>query len=296
MTPASRALARSRCCRIASPPACSAPRIDAEQRLRIESVQLVDRCRHGARDAPGAARQRDQIGQIVFALGILGGEPADQVEQQRTIHSHDSAIAQRNRQLLGRRFGRLDDFQQIACLVLDQPAIGILRLDRDAEHRHRRPAPPPVVEQALQRLRRDQRRVAIDDQNVVERGIGQRRARRRDGMAGTELLGLQHGRIGFRHGLDRGHVRADHDDDPRGVERLACVEHMAQHRLPGQPVHDFRDVGTHPRALARGKNDDCEAVSGHGTLPKGSRIRRAHRLGGERFAPAAALSPNTFCD
>src|SRR5690606_5997183 len=49
---------------------------------------------------------------------------------------------------------------------------------------------------------------------------------------------------------------AVHDDQPPRRQAAGTIDDMAQQRLAGQGMQHLREVGAHPFALARGKDDD----------------------------------------
>src|SRR6202035_1782949 len=53
--------------------------------------------------------------------------------------------------------------------------------------------------------------------------------------------------------------------------------------LTGQLMHDFRYIGTHPRAFAGSENDDCESGTRHGTLTISGRVGERKRSAVARF-------------
>jgi len=49
---------------------------------------------------------------------------------------------------------------------------------------------------------------------------------------------------------------AHHDDEFCRVQLAGCCQHVIQHAPAANPVQHFREGRPHPRARARGKNDD----------------------------------------
>ena len=101
-----------------------------------------------------------------------------------------------------------------------------------------------------------ERYVAIEYQHV---GIG-RNARHRllYGVAGPELLGLQHpldAGVGERRAHLFGAVAMDHDHLAR-CERARRREHVSEQRPAGERMQDLGPLRAHALALARGENED----------------------------------------
>ena len=59
---------------------------------------------------------------------------------------------------------------------------------------------------------------------------------------------------------DRLHPRADHHNDPVGVQRPGSVEHPAQHRLARDLMQDLRAVRFHAGAHAGGQNHHRKTI------------------------------------
>jgi hypothetical protein len=89
-----------------------------------------------------------------------------------------------------------------------------------------------------ERLGRDQRRVAVEDEEgaaeILERRLG-----RLDRVAGALLARLDRGLVRLHGVADLGHVGADHDHGAPGADRLHRAEHVQDHRASGHFVHDL---------------------------------------------------------
>ena len=110
----------------------------------------------------------------------------------------------------------------------------------------------------LQRLRRDQRRVAEDHQDVVG-ALLDRGARGEHRVRGAAPLGL-HEHLGLGQRVprlvgDRVRIRPDHHGGPVDAGAAHRGEHMGKQRAPGDRVQHLRTRGTHPRPLAGGEHD-----------------------------------------
>ena len=96
-----------------------------------------------------------------------------------------------------------------------------------------------LLQQALQGLGLDQGHVAIEDQYPLRR---QRRRRLGDGMAGAELLGLDHEAdvVGGQLAADLVGAMADDDVDAGRLQFAGAVEDMPQHAATG---HGMQHLG-----------------------------------------------------
>jgi hypothetical protein len=106
-------------------------------------------------------RQRDDVGQVVLALGIVVLQFAQPVGQTGRRNGHDAGIDLTDGLLLGRRILFLDDADHVAGGVTDDAAVAgrVGKIDRQ----HRQPV-LASLQQALQRGHGGQRHVAVKDQ------------------------------------------------------------------------------------------------------------------------------------
>ncbi|MNN18701.1 hypothetical protein D3C81_1319180 [compost metagenome] len=119
------------------------------------------------------------------------------------------------------------------------------------------------MDQGLERGGGGQRHVAVEHQRGL--AVIEQRQRLHHGVAGAKLLGL----LGERH-VRRAHrlahmlrAVADHHDEARRRQGAGGVEHMGEHRPPGNRVQDLGQGGIHPFSHPCGKNDDI-----HKEVPK----------------------------
>ena len=61
-------------------------------------------------------------------------------------------------------------------------------------------------------------------------------------------------------GADLVGVAAHHHDEPGSVDLLRHALHVTEHRKAADLVQHLRPLGLHPRALARGQNDDSRLL------------------------------------
>ncbi len=121
-------------------------------------------------DRDGAAADRpddfNQVGQVVFALDVVVADTVEQIDRLATIDRHQAAIAIGDAAFFLGCILMLADRNQRA-IFHDQPAItgrvGSLKPDNDHVV-----ASGKAIARGLQRLRRDQRRIAEDNQDVVK--------------------------------------------------------------------------------------------------------------------------------
>ena len=154
-----------------------------------------------------------------------------------------------------------------AIAIHQQAAIAGRIGGAETEHRERR-ALGEGLAHPRKRLRRNQRRIAEDHQQIV--GAARNRlARRQHRMRRAEPLALDKG-LGVGADAadfvgDRLVVGADHHRKPRVPARRRGMQDMREQRLSGHGMQHLRQAGAHPRALA-GREHDCQARScGHST-------------------------------
>ncbi len=207
--------------------------------------------------------QGDHVGQIVLALGVVVADPVQPSEQAGSVDGHDAGIAQIDAELLGRRVAGLADGLERTVRPQHQPPVGRRIVGPEPEHHHRRCRIGPARHaHGLEGFRRDQRRIAEDDEHVALE-TGQGFARRQNGMGGAQPRLLHD--AGMRgDGLGHaGGVAADDNDDLLGTEAFQRRHDMADHRQAGDGVQNLRFPGFHTRAEARGENDGSGFLLGH---------------------------------
>ena len=143
----------------------------------------------------------------------------------------------------------------------DQPTIGAGLAEPHADHHDRGVRRAPALgEQAPERRRRDQRRVAIEHQHVAREAGERARARRATAWAVPRCscwTTVSAGRDGRRR------PRPCRAPRPRAVRAGASGatrrQNVLDHRPVGDLVQHLGQVGSHPRALAGGKHQDGES-------------------------------------
>ena len=111
------------------------------------------------------ARDGDRIGQIIFALAIVGADPLQDGERLRAGERHDAAVAQIDGAFAGAGVGLLANGDELTAGD-DQSAIACRIGGPESQHRHggvRSQSRP----QPLKRRRANEGRIAVNDQNIV---------------------------------------------------------------------------------------------------------------------------------
>jgi hypothetical protein len=227
----------------------------------VDARRLLVRRDHRAYLPPVADEDRDDLGQVLLALGVVGGQPADGVAQQGVVERVDAGGDLGGLALVGRRVALLDDPGHRPVRGPDDPAVpGGVRRDT-AEHGGRRAGRGMVGDERRECRRRQQRGVARDDDDHAVLIGGHGAERDPHGVPGAPLLVLHDRRRGRR---GRGEVLADsiamvadHHHGVPGVQGVGGGEHVAEQRSSGETVQHLRRRGRlHPGALAGGEDDD----------------------------------------
>ena len=200
-------------------------------------------------------------GEPTMADVLPGSTVHDPVNQVISTEEIQSLVG--CRPLRRARVLHLADRDELLALDQEPPVTGRIGR-RKAEHDevgfHERPP------ERLQRRRRDQRRVGVKHENVVGRRR-ERLPRREHGVAGPQPLRLHMDRRLRRRladiGLDRARIRPDHHRHPVRARRPRRADHVPEHRVAGDLVHDLGRRGAHARPLARGKDDGKAVAFGH---------------------------------
>ena len=162
--------------------------VDAEDVVGLEDGQGDDLAAH-------RLEQRGGVGQVVFALGVAGVEPVEGVPEAGQVEDVAARVDLADRLLLGGAVALLDDPEEPAGGVAEDPAeAGRVGDDRPSRAGRRRRSASLAGEQVGQRLGPDQRLVADEDQRRAPVAVQQRPAGL-DGVAGAELP-----RPGWRRG------------------------------------------------------------------------------------------------
>ena len=166
-------------------------------------------------------------------------------------------IAKGERALLGACILLFANGGKASPVVEQEPAVAGGVFGLEANH-HEIGAGFQLGADLVQRVGREQRRIAVKHQHLTVEGLdggprGFHRIRR------PQLLGLHEGRklrIERRpSGDDVVHPWTDHHGGAAEAGALGGGEHMREQRRAGEPVQHLGPVGFHPRAFARGKDD-----------------------------------------
>ena len=218
--------------------------------------------RAGVRDLDPEAvgnRHADDVGQVVLALGVVIGQAIQPGFERRGGRGQNAGVDFFDRAL---RFGGVlvfDDRADLAIVIAhDAPVAGRI-LKNLGEHGNPLAA---GVEQLFQGFGLHQWHVAIKHQgDIILAVFLEQRLGLQHRVASAELWLLQHetqlGRAGVGV-LNLFRTMADDDHDLVGVQRPGAVEHMREHRAPGNGVQDLGKIGLHPLAKAGGEYDDIE--------------------------------------
>ena len=178
-----------------------------------------------------------------------------------TSKRHDAAVAKADGAFARTGVGLFADGDQ-PIPVNDEPAIAGRVGGPESKHGNGR-AGGQWRAQALERRRPNERRVAVDDQNIVATPFDRRFSRQYRVCRSTPLS--LHKAFGARQnapcfGLDRLLPRAD-DDSCRGDASFGdCIQHMRKQRTAGDGMQDLGPRRAHPRALAS-REHDCKTGS-----------------------------------
>ena len=141
--------------------------------------------------APALADQRQDVGQVVLALGVVVGEPVEGLGERPGGEGVGAGVDLLDRELLGGGVAgllRLDDPLDLAVRRTDDPAEGAGVLELGGHHRRGGAGLRVCREQALDDVGAEQGRVAGEDEN--RSGVADDSGGRAQGAAGSIGLGL----------------------------------------------------------------------------------------------------------
>ena len=230
---------------------------------------------HGADPVAGLGEHGHDVGEVVLALGVVGGDPAQGRRQQRSAEAVDRRVDLGHLELVGRGVALLDDAAHPTVLVAHHPAVARGVVEHGRQHRARRARGPVLVDQRADGGRPQQRRVARQHEHVdavvvivVVEGVAEGGEGDRHGVAGAaldrlldELQRQVAGRVGELLGDPVGPVADDHDG-PVDREVAEAVEDVEHHGLAAQDVQRLGAGRAHAGALAGGEHDGAQGGSG----------------------------------
>ena len=175
---------------------------------------------------------------------------------QRTLGAEDvdRRVALAERELLRRRVDRLDDRLDGAVGGPNDPAVGANVRGLEREHGRGRLLAPVGLDELLQQLGGQERRVAGEDEEAL-RPASDGLAGRADGVAGSERA-LLHRDL---HVAERvAALRRGDDDERRRAERSRRLEHPVDHAPAEDRVQVLRHGRAHARAEPTGHHHGCQ--------------------------------------
>jgi len=200
---------------------------------------------------PRLDEQADHVGQVELALDVVWLEPVEQQPEGVVAEDVDRAVDLADLELLDGRVPALRDPEDVARGIADDPPV-CPRVGGDGGEDRRRCALAPVrLDELLEQRRREQRRVAGEDEHVLGSTLD-RRPGGADGVARALRLLLDRDLVALEPLPGRG--RRDHDERV-GADAAAGLEHPVDHPAAEQLVEVLRHGGFHPRAEARGHHD-----------------------------------------
>ena len=240
---------------------------------RVDALRLVGVGRDVDDDAvAGIDEVAHGVGQVQLALCVDGLQPVERRPEQIGPEDVDRRVRLADRELLRRRVARLDDRLEVAVGAADDPPVAA-DVGGDEREDGRARGPRPVrLDQGLEELGRQERRVAGEDQHLV--GAGERRLARSGPRPRCRAAAPARRSSSPR---SRSAVSGDDDDDERlGVERPGRLDDPVDHPPPEDRVQVLRRRRAHACPTASGHDDGCElgAGFGHGRhVGWGARIR-----------------------
>ncbi len=234
----------------------------------------------GADPATGGVGDGDDVGEVALALGVVGPDLPERLAQDGDVEGVDAGVDLGDGALLLGRVLLLDDADDPAVLVADDPAVAGRVPQARGDDGDGRPAGLVGLGQRDERLAAQQRDVAVGDEDGPGEVRGQGVEATLGGPAGAldlVLVGDDDPVVeGLAEGDDLVAPVPDDDGDVLGAGVPPGPDGVAEERSPADAVEDLRRRGLHPRPLARGEDDDGGRVSGHAGCSRGSRTVRAN--------------------
>ena len=235
--------------------------VDAEHLAGVRGAQ-------GEHGLAVALQDRGDLGEVVLAVRIVGGELIDAGEQFGDVEGVDAGVDLADLLLLAAELLLLDDgFDLVGDAAVDDAAHdasvaeGIGRLGGEDGHGGR--AGDVEIAHAGDGLRADERHVAAEHEDVIVGG--QRFAALHQGVSGAALLALfdEPGAERGDLGADALGLMADDAEDIGGRDDLAGgADDMAEQWASGDLVQHLGQLRLEARALAGGENGDGKSWFG----------------------------------
>ena len=208
------------------------------------------------------AQEREHVGQVELALGVVGGERLERGEEVAAGERVDAGVDLADRLLLGGRVAgllRLDDALDAAVGRPDDAAVAARVLELHRRHRGRGAALLVRLRERGDRLGGDERHVAVEHEHGVVRadlvGGGAH------GVAGAVRLLLDRHLDAVGQRVGELALRPVDDHDAAGAGFARGGDRPLDHRAPADRVKDLGQVRAHAGALAR--SEDQHGGSGH---------------------------------
>ncbi len=215
-----------------------------------------------SRDAlTGLDEHRDRIGEIELTLDVLRLEPLERRPQCVRPERVDRRVDLVDLELFGRRIRALDDTNDRPAGVSHDAAVEARIRRLRGEDRCRGLLETVRVEQCVEQLGGEQRRVAGEHEHIP-RAAGERCPRRACGVTGSERLCLDGDGDGRLLELIAARRRGD-DDNGLRARRDRAVDHPVDEPPPEDRVEVLRHGRAHASAEASGHDQGCERRIGH---------------------------------
>ena len=222
--------------------------------------------------APSGDDVAHAVGEVELSLRVVRIDPVERLPHGCCREDVEGAVHLGERQLLGRGVLRLDDRRKPSRGIAHDASVRPRLVEHERQHRHVGACRAMSVDELLQELLGDERRVPGEHENVsVVAAEG--RACRRDGVAGSSGLRLHRDR-GRTAVAERVRRLRRRDDDERGwAQRLHRPQHPVHHPAAEQRMEMLGRRRAHARALAGGHDDRGEAAGVVHREGWGARIR-----------------------
>ena len=193
----------------------------------------------------------DQVGEVVFALGVAVGESRQAVVQEAAGAGENAGIDFADRFFVVAGVFLLHHPPYLAVAVANHTAVagGVIQ----SQGHQRQALVVHAGDEVTQGLRLDQRHVAVQHQHHV---FFQVRQGLRHGVAGAELFGLLRPlqpRTGHRLADGIAAVTVNQHGVVR-IEGAGGVHHVLHHGAPGNRVEYLGEIRFHAGSLARREN------------------------------------------
>ena len=219
----------------------------------------IGRCGKGTDDLACRYEHADDIGQIIFTLGIVIGDVVKHIPQERHIKTVNAGVYFVYSQFFRRTVFLFDDFDDLPFFITDDAAVS--RRIRHVRRQDRRSCAAlfMTVDKGCKRFLRDQRRIATGDKEGASFTLEQRFGLQ-DSVACAELFFL-HDRFGLVTEVIPDRFTAKTDDDDLAL-RPGCFDspqYLFDHRDTADFVQNLGELRLHTRPLA-GSEDKCNSI------------------------------------